>query len=123
LWSSRKADIASAFGEAITALSANCPRAAAIMARRTVEAIAADKGEPNGTLAHRLASLATRGVLQPSLADWAKEVRLVGDLGAHFDPIKPVSKEDAEQLLKFIRELLRYFYELPAELARRRSGP
>ncbi len=109
------------FGEAAMALSANCPRAAAVMARRTLEAITVDKGETKGVLADRLRSLATKGVLLPTLADWAKEVRLIGNAGAHFDPMDTVSKEDAEQLLAFVRELLRFLYELPAELARRRA--
>lgn len=117
------AEIADAFTEAVTALSANCPRAAGVMARRTLEAITVDKGETQGVLADRLKNLATKGILQPMLADWAKEVRLVGNTGAHFDPIKQISKGDAQQLISFIRELLRYLYEMPADLARRRGGP
>lgn len=112
--------IADAFAEAVTALAAHCPRAAAVMARRTLEAIAGDKGENSGVLADRLNALAKKGVLQPDLAEWAKEVRLVGNSGAHFDLMQAVSEDDARQLLAFIRELLRYLYELPAELARRR---
>ena len=92
------------------------------MARRTLEAITVDKGETTGILADRLKNLAAKGALVQTLADWAKEVRLVGNLGAHFDPIKNVSKDDAEQLVTFVRELLKYLYELPAELKRRR-GP
>jgi len=91
------------------------------MARRTLEAITVDKGETQGVLADRLKNLAAKGVLQPTLADWAKEVRLVVNVGAHFDPIKQISKEDAQQLISFIRELLRYLYEMPADLARRRQ--
>jgi hypothetical protein len=71
-------------------------------------------------LAVRLKNLAARGLLLPTLADWAKEVRLVGNIGAHFDPMDTVSKDDAEKLNTFVRELLRYLYELPAELARRK---
>src|SRR5690606_31875959 len=94
--------IASAHNEAVVALSANCPRAAAVMARRTLEAIVVDKGETTGTLAERLNNLATKGQLHPSLVDWVKEVRLVGNLGAHFDPIDNVAPEDAKQLVSFI---------------------
>lgn len=114
-------EIADAFAEAVTALRANCPRASAVMARRTLEAITADKGEIKGTLAERLNALGTRGILHPTLSDWAEEVRLVGNVGAHFDPIQQVSIEDSRQLTDFTRELLKYLYELPAELGRRRS--
>lgn len=113
--------IREAFAEASSCLSANCPRASAVMARRTLEAVAADKGQTRGNLAERLSALHNNGVLLPTLADWAKEVRLIGNNGAHFDPINSVTKEDARQLLSFVRELLKYLYELPADLAKRRS--
>jgi len=116
------AEIVGAFAEAMSALHANCPRASAVMARRTLEAITVDKGETQGVLYGRLRNLVTRGVLQPALADWAHEVRLVGNTGAHFDPINQVSMDDARDLVTFIRELLRYLYELPADLTRRRSS-
>jgi hypothetical protein len=115
-------DISECFSEAASALYANCPRAAAVMARRTLEAVCADKKETQGTLAQRLESLRASGVLLPTLADWAKEVRLIGNAGAHFDPIQTVTIEDAGQLAAFVTELLKYLYELPGELARRRGG-
>lgn len=115
------AEIAEAFKEAARALHAECPRASAVMARRTLEAITVDKGQTTGDLGGRLKNLAATGILLPTLADWAKEVRLVGNVGAHFDPIKSVSKNDAQQLVTFVRELLKYLYELPAELAKRKA--
>lgn len=115
-------EIADALAEAATALAAGCYRASAVMARRTLEAVTVDQGQTSGTLAARLTALSSSGVLQPTLGDWAREVRLVGNTGAHFDPIETVQREDAEQLLSFVQELLRYLYELPAELNRRRSG-
>lgn len=114
-------EIAAAFHEAALALSANCPRAAAVMARRTLEAIASDKGEANGNLAHQLSNLSARGLLHETLAEWAKEVRLIGNAGAHFDPINQVSIDDARQLVDFIRELAKYLYVLPYELNERRK--
>jgi len=116
-------DIANVFSEAIITLSANCPRASAVMSRRTLEAITVEKGETKGMLAERLNNLGAKGVLHPTLSEWAKEVRLVGNAGAHFDPIEKVTIEDARQLVNFIRELLKYLYELPAELQKRRSQP
>lgn len=114
--------IASAFEEAVVAHSANCPRACAVMARRTLEAIADDKGQTTGTLAKRLEALSQAGLLHPALVGWAREVRLVGNTGAHFDPIDDVSKEDAAQLVRFTSELLRFLYILPSELDGRRNA-
>ena len=115
--------IAEVFQEAVRSQQAVCPRAAAVMARRTLEALTVDKGETKGLLAERLNNLASKGVLLPTLADWSKEVRLVGNVGAHCDPISSVSMKDAEDLISFVRELLRYLYELPADLSRRREPP
>lgn len=115
-------DIASVFVEAVMSLTANCPRASAVMARRTLEAIAVDKGETSGSLYNRLNSLATNGVLDATLAEWAKEVRLIGNVGAHFDPMRQVKKEDAQQLIDFIQQLMNYLYVYPAQLARFRSS-
>ena len=114
-------EIAEVFQEATRSQYAECPRAAAVMARRTLEAITAEKSQTKGTLADRLDSLASNGILLPALADWSKEVRLVGNVGAHFDPISSVSMKDAEDLISFVRELVRYLYELPADLSRRRE--
>ena len=114
-------DVSNIFDEAVTTYYANAPRATAVMLRRTVESIAVHFGETEGVLANRLKSMAEKNILQPSLADWAKEVRLIGNQGAHFDPANDVSMEDAKQLLTFVQELLRYLFELPAELQRRRG--
>lgn len=116
-------EIRDAFAEANTCLLANCPRASAVMARRVLEAITVEKGETKGTLVERLNTLSSKGTLHPTLSDWSREVRLIGNKGAHFDPIQSVTKDDAKQLILFIRELLKYLYELPAELSRRRSKP
>ncbi|MCK4546133.1 MAG: DUF4145 domain-containing protein [Candidatus Eisenbacteria sp.] len=113
--------ISSAYTEARTVLAANCPRAAAAMARRTLEAICDDQGASDGSLASRLEALSKSGALHPSLTEWSKEIRLVGNVGAHFDPITKVSRQDAYQLISFIREMLKVLYELPAEIGRRRS--
>ncbi len=113
--------IRDAFSEASTTLLANCPRASTVMLRRTLEAITENLGETKGHLVDRLKALSDKGILQPNLSEWAKEVRLIGNDGAHYDPINPVTNDDAKQLHSFMRELLKYLYELPAELKRRRS--
>lgn len=114
-------NIADVVAESAGAIYANCPRASAVMSRRALEAICVDKGETNGTLHGRLRELGNRNILQPALADWAQEIRLIGNVGAHFDPIQNVELDDAIQLMKFLLELLKYLYELPAQLARRQE--
>ena len=93
-----------------------------LRARRTLEAIATAFGAADGALFARIEGLASRGVLPQTLADWAHEVRLVGNTGAHFDPIEDVAVDDAREMLGFLRELMHYLYVLPAELKRRRKG-
>lgn len=116
------ASIQGAYNEGVLALAANCPRAAAVMARRTLEAVAVDKGEATGPLVQRLNNLSAKGLLHPSLVEWIKEVRLVGNAGAHYDPMDTVAPNDAKQLIDFIRELLNYLYVLPWELNARRAA-
>jgi hypothetical protein len=88
------------------------------MARCALEGIVVDKGETKGRLVQRLRNLADKGVLLPTLADWSKEVRLLGNDAVH-DLTTDVSKEDADQLVEFIRELAKYLYVLPHELQQR----
>ena len=77
-------EIASAFDEANRAVLADCARAGAVMARRTLEAITVEQGVSNGTLAQRLKKMEVSGKLLPALADWAIEVRLIGNTGRAF---------------------------------------
>ena len=113
--------IRAAFEEATVSLGAGCYRAAAIMARHALEAIALDHGEAKGSLAARVKAMADSHKLQPNLAEWATEVRLVGNEGAH-EPLAPVLQQDARDLVSFMQELVRYLYVLPFELKERRRA-
>ncbi len=107
--------------EAKITFSSQCYRASAVMSRRTLEAITVDKGEAEGVLAKRIENLISKGILDKNLGEWATEIRLIGNSGAHFDPINSVEKEDANQIILFIEELIKYVYVMPAEIARRRK--
>lgn len=108
--------------EAKITYSTQCYRSSAVMSRRTLEAIASDKGESQGTLSKRIKVLIDKGILDKNLGDWATEIRLIGNHGAHYDPIKEVNKADANQIIMFIEELIKYLYVMPAEIAKRRSN-
>jgi hypothetical protein len=99
------------------------------MFRRTLEALVVDRGddEAKRRLQHNLVgalqAMAESGVLNGSLAEWATEIRVVAKSGAHFDPLADVGQEEAEDLARLTRELLRYVYEMPAQIQRTRRGP
>lgn len=114
-------DISKILIEAKIAYSAQCYRASAVMSRRTLEAITVEKGEDKDTLVNRIENLKAKGILDKNLADWSTEIRLIGNTGAHFDPINDVTKEDANQIILFIEELIKYVYIMPSEIAKRRN--
>jgi len=119
------APVASAFSEGIRALSANCPRAAAVMFRGTLTAVVRDKGseaeQQAPTLYQQLKAMEQEGTLHPSLVEWAKEIRLVGNAGAHFDELEPVDQAEAASLSRLCRNLITTVYETPARIRRARQ--
>jgi hypothetical protein len=120
-------EIADAYGEGIRCMWANAPNGAATMFRRTLEGIVKKKGSDDAqaaatkNLAAGLRVMADEGVLDKSLAEWAKEIRIVANSGAHFDLADEVSHEEAEKLSRLIRAVLHYLYEMPALISRTRT--
>ena len=117
------------YSEAIRALSAKAPRGAVVLLRRTVEGIVRDRGSEaavkaldDKSLAAGLKIMAEEGALDGNLSDWAAEIRLTANVGAHFDPIEDVSLDEANDLSRLTRELLKYLYEMPAKLQRARAS-
>jgi hypothetical protein len=82
------------------ALSANCPRAAAVMFRAVLAALVRDQGsraaQQAGGLYKQLKKMADEQTLHPSLVDWAAEISLVGDAGAHSEALDPVTPAEAK---------------------------
>jgi len=120
------AEVASAYAEGIIVLSVKASRAAAIMFRGMLAQIVRDSGSESakskGTLYAQLAQMSTEGTLYPSLADWASEIRIVGNAAAHPDNLEPVSYEEASELARLCKQMLTVLYEVPARIARSRSG-
>ena len=115
-------EVTAVLQEAKTCYSAQCFRASAVMARRTLEAIIADKSASAKTLYEGIKNLKELEIIEKNLLEWATEVRLIGNSGAHFDPIEVVTKDDTRIVILFIEELVKFIYVMPAELARRRGG-
>lgn len=78
--------------------------------------------EPSGkgsTLARRINALAAAGRITADLADWAHEIRVLGNEAAH-DPDE-FAEADARALFAFTELLLMYLFTLPGMLAERRA--
>jgi hypothetical protein len=119
--------IRKAFAEGAKCLAVRAPRGAAVMFRRTLEAIVTDKGSAAAKkaiekdLATGLKVMADEGTLDASIASWAKEVRLAGNAGGHYDVLNDVTIEEATDLSKLVRAIFLFIYETPAKV--RRSLP
>lgn len=110
-------DIAERYREAVGALNCGIPRAACIMARNTLEAVAVEHGSPTGSLAGKLRYLAEKQLISPVLFQWAEEIREFGNIAAH-DAERKVSPtlEDASDAVLFTKIFLLYVYTLPAKI-------
>lgn len=118
--------VGSAYSEGMRALSVKAARAAVVMFRGMLAELAADKGstaaQAKPTLYGKLEQMSQDGSLHPSLVEWAKEIRLIGNAAAHPDALDPVSGEEAADLGRLCRQLLNVIYEVPATIARNRAA-
>ena len=68
--------------------------------------------------------LASKGLITDPLKNWAHEVRLGGNEGAHPDKdgLKDVTDRDADEIIQFTQEFLHHIYVMPAALAARQAS-
>lgn len=104
------------WNEAQICLGAKAYAACAVMVRRTVEGTCKEQGVKERTLARSLETMAERGLIDGTLADWADALRIVGNKGAHFTG-EVVSREDAVDALAFAEALLDHIYVLRKRFA------
>lgn len=96
-----------------------CHNSAVMAFRRTLEITLTHlEVPPKGNLKHRVDSLVEKAGLPHALADWAHEIRLVGNGGAH-DAVG-VTPADADAAHAFLDAFLRYAVSLPTMVAQRR---
>ncbi|CAM1339396.1 DUF4145 domain-containing protein [Tenacibaculum aestuarii] len=99
------------YKEALKCYRAHAYDACVIMCRKGIEAICIDKGENKGDLANKLKSLNSKGVLENTLYNWANELRLIGNDGAHSHN-QIVNQQDAKEAVDFFDALITYLYHL-----------
>lgn len=101
------------FEEALTCVSSGTYLAAAVMCRKTIEAVAVDKYGKGQTLAAGIERLHNDRVIDERLHEWAGALRKDGNFAAH-DPNADISQEDAKDLVDFTEAILEYVYVLHA---------
>ncbi|MEU9833698.1 DUF4145 domain-containing protein [Streptosporangium sp. NPDC048047] len=103
--------------EAHACLEAGATRAAALMARSTVEAVAKDKGITSGSLMQKIDQLHRSGHISQLIAEAAHEIRFAGNEAAHGPlDMDPVSREDSEAINRLMDKILERVYHEPAEI-------
>ena len=116
------AHIAIAATEATLCLSVGAFRAVGSLARAVLEATAKDRDAAGSSLEGRIDALHTADEIRRHTRDQAHEVRLFGNDMAHGDFVDPVSREEAEEILELMAEVLDEVYQSPSRLARRRQA-
>jgi Domain of unknown function (DUF4145) len=86
--------------------------------------VAIEQGAKGSTLNAQLKDLEAKATVHHTLIEWADHIRLLGNNGAHpgSDGLETVSEEEAGDVVRFLDELLRWLYELPAETAAARAA-
>ncbi len=116
--------VANDYVEAIKCFDVGANKAAVVMCRRALQNSVLEKGAKKEKLFDQIDELHTNQVITKDIKDWAHEIRITGNIGAHPDQdgLEDVTKEDAEELIRFMEEYLNYVYTMPSVLAKKRTA-
>ncbi|MEQ6899288.1 DUF4145 domain-containing protein [Microbacterium sp. KR10-403] len=115
-------EIASPADEAHRCFSIGAFRAAILLARSVVEAIAKARGVTTGVLRQKIDSLAQQDDLRAVLAESAHEIRHVGNDMAHGDfATADVGADDAADVLELMDDIIEEIFAVRSRIERRRA--
>ncbi len=111
------------FEEAITCHSQGCFVAAAIMVRRTLEEVCAERQATGKDLKARINDLRSKIVIPGELLDAMDELRILGNDAAHIEAkdYDAVSDIEVTVAIQFTKEVLKSLYQYSSLLAKLRS--
>jgi hypothetical protein len=115
--------VASDYVEAIKCFDVGAEKASAAMCRRALQNSIIEKGAKKGKLVDQIDELFEKQIITKDIKDWAHEIRLTGNVGAHPDEdgLQDVSPKEAKELLEFMEEYLNYVYVMPDKVAKKRA--
>lgn len=100
--------------EARTCFRNGAYTATVVMVRRTLEGVCTEHNVKNMTLVKALERMKNNELIEGRLLEWAQELRVLGNQGAHFTG-KQVPRADAEDALALAEALLDYLYVFSAQ--------
>jgi hypothetical protein len=103
--------VMASFSEAQRNRAAGSWLAAAILVRRTLEAVGRDLHPQHKNLFDCLNAMKTGGVISQEIWEWGTELRLLGNSAAHPGG-DVVAAQDCEDAIHFLTAILRTLYEL-----------
>ncbi|MGW3209512.1 DUF4145 domain-containing protein [Streptomyces sp. NPDC001135] len=95
--------------EARTCFKSEAYTATVVMVRRTLEGVCAQHGISKKPLYKAFEEMESVGLIEGRLLEWAQELRVLGNEGAHFTG-KPVTRQDASDAIALAEALLDYLY-------------
>lgn len=115
--------VAEDYTEAIKCFDVGANRASAAMCRRALQSSVIERGAKKAKLSDQIDDLREKQIITEAIRDWAHEIRLTGNIGAHPDEdgLEDVSPEDADELIKFMEQYLNYVYVMPDKVTKKRE--
>lgn len=115
--------VLSSLEEAVKAHAAGCFRASALMVRRVLEELCADKQATGKNLKDRIKSLGNIVLVPAELFEAADELRILGNEAAHVEAQEydQVGKDEAKLAIDLAKELLKSVYQYGSLVSRLRA--
>lgn len=111
------ADVGNYWVEARRSIEGKNWTAAALMARSAVQLVARSHGATGKNLKEEIDDLAAKGLILPSMKEFAHEVRVLANEGTHPQPGSTGTPErDAKDAVEFLSFLMTMMYNLPKQI-------
>jgi hypothetical protein len=112
--------IQKALEEAIKCHAQRCFVASAIMVRKTLEELCADRNATGANLKERIADLGSKVILPKELLDGLDALRLLGNDAAHLENkvYDQIGAEEVEISIEFTKEVLKAVYQYSVLLSK-----
>ncbi|MFE3884560.1 DUF4145 domain-containing protein [Streptomyces lydicus] len=107
-------DLRREHSEARSCFNAKAYTATVVMVRRTLEGVCAEHGINKKPLHRAFQEMESTGLIEGRLLEWAQELRLLGNEGAHYTG-KLVARQDAADAIALAEALMDYLYVFSAQ--------